>query len=435
LASTSVTVGAAPTLGDRVRAARREKGLSQAQLAGDELTKGFISQVESGLVRPSVRSLQIIAARLGKSLDHLIGDQALSSAKRVTFHLLAAQAAAERRDFEAAAREAASALEHEPAVVERAKALRFIATAEMDAGRREAAFERIAEALRVLRPEADPVEYAELLYVRAMNYSALGQLGVATESYEAARDTVEKYEVTAPRLRSRILVALGTMYRRLNRTAKAMTTYEQALALASRSSELDLAARGYMGVAVALYDSGELDGAISNYQRALELFRRVADTSFELNVLQSLAAVRFEQGDIEGARSFARTAMERGESVGDTHWAAVAEVVLARIAIAEGDPLRGLLAAQHAEAVLGEAHDEIQRADALRVQAAAADALGRFDEADEKYRASIAVYGRIGDRADLSTIAAEYAQRLRARGNVDEAFEMLELARDRPPRR
>ena len=46
-----------PGLGVRVRAARRERGFSQAQLAGEELTKGFISQVESGLVRPSVRSL------------------------------------------------------------------------------------------------------------------------------------------------------------------------------------------------------------------------------------------------------------------------------------------------------------------------------------------------------------------------------------------
>jgi len=44
--------------------------MSQAQLAGEELTKGFISQVESNLVRPSVRSLQIIAGRLGKSLDY-----------------------------------------------------------------------------------------------------------------------------------------------------------------------------------------------------------------------------------------------------------------------------------------------------------------------------------------------------------------------------
>ena len=55
------------TLGERVRAARHALGMSQAQLAGDELTKGFISQVEAGLVRPSLRSLQIIAPAMDSS--------------------------------------------------------------------------------------------------------------------------------------------------------------------------------------------------------------------------------------------------------------------------------------------------------------------------------------------------------------------------------
>ena len=73
--------------------------MSQAQLAGGELTKGFISQVEAGLVRPSLRSLQVIATRLGRSLDYFIGDESLAGAKRRAFHRLAAQAAIERRDW------------------------------------------------------------------------------------------------------------------------------------------------------------------------------------------------------------------------------------------------------------------------------------------------------------------------------------------------
>src|SRR2546428_11633731 len=73
--------------------------MSQAQLAGDELTKGFISQVEAGLVRPSLRSLQIIASRLGRSLDYFIGDESLAGAKRRVFHRFAAPAAVERRGW------------------------------------------------------------------------------------------------------------------------------------------------------------------------------------------------------------------------------------------------------------------------------------------------------------------------------------------------
>src|SRR5918911_4349803 len=113
-AGRTVTPG---TLGARVRPARLERGMSQAQLAGDELTKGFISQLESGSVRPSIRSLQLIASRLGQSLDYFLGDEPLSLQKRIEFLDLAAQAAFERSDWTDLARigEEAMRLDLQPA--------------------------------------------------------------------------------------------------------------------------------------------------------------------------------------------------------------------------------------------------------------------------------------------------------------------------------
>src|SRR5256886_905400 len=240
------------TLGERVRAARHALGMSQAQLAGDELTKGFISQVEAGLVRPSLRSLQIIASRLGRSLDYFIGDESLAGAKRRLFHRLAAQAALERRDWGAVRHETTSALAQQPPAAERATLLRFLATADTAEGKREQAFERLGEAMALVDANSDPTELAQLLHARGVLYVEHGQLAAGAESLEAARDLMEQREITDPRLRARTLVHLGTVYRRLHRTAKALATYELALAVASRSSELRLAAQSHMGVAVAL---------------------------------------------------------------------------------------------------------------------------------------------------------------------------------------
>lgn len=61
-------------LGERIRAARLSAGLSQRQLAGDEFTRGYISQIETSLINPSLSSLQIIAGRLGKSLSWFTED-------------------------------------------------------------------------------------------------------------------------------------------------------------------------------------------------------------------------------------------------------------------------------------------------------------------------------------------------------------------------
>ncbi len=418
-----------PGLGERVRSARRERGMSQAQLAGEELTKGFISQVESGLVRPSVRSLQIIAGRLGKSLDYFLGDAPLAAEKRLAFHRLAAEAAAERRDFDAVRQAVESALQCAPAKRERGSLLRLLAQAELGGGHHEAAFDRISEALALLDASIDAGEIAHLLHIRGVAYGQLNQHLTAAEALEQARDAMERHEVNDPRLRSRILVALGTAYRRLNRTAKAMQTYTSGLDLAAASNELRVAAQGYMGVAVSLYDAGELDAAIGNYRRALDLFTRVEDRSFELSVLHSLASVHFERGAIEDAREAAERCVALARTARDERTEAIAEVILARVALAQDDPEEALAIAKRADKVFDEA--DRQRADSLRVIGAAQEALGAHSACDRAYRKAIELLDAVGDQPDRSAIAAEYAKKLRARGEVDAAFHYLELARGR----
>ncbi len=419
----------ASALGERVRAARHQLGLSQAQLAGDELTKGFISQLESGLVRPSIRSLQVIAGRLGKPLDYFIGDEPLAANKRLAFHRVAAETAAELRDWDEVRRNAGIALEQSPDPIERAHVLHLLARAEGAARSYERTFELVSEALALVEVAADASLVAQLLYVRGTAYGHLGQLGAATEAFETARDLLEKHEIADPRLRSRIVASLATAYRRLNRTSKAISAYQDALAAASRGSELTGAARILMGIAATHYDSGELDTAIATYRRALELFQRVADIDFELNAMQSIATVQLESGDVQGSKPSAERAMSRALEVGNSHWAAVAEVILARIALKEGRADDALRMAKHAETILRDAGDEIQRADALGAIGAAHEALNKAAEADRAYGRSIDLYTSVGDFADRSGMAAEYARVLRARGEVDKAFEMLELAR------
>lgn len=63
-------------LGARIRELRLERGLTQAQLAGGELTKGFISMVETGRARLSIHSAQILADRLGIPVGDLLREAA-----------------------------------------------------------------------------------------------------------------------------------------------------------------------------------------------------------------------------------------------------------------------------------------------------------------------------------------------------------------------
>lgn len=57
------------TLGEKLRTARREAGLSQRQLCGDTITRNMLSQIENGNANPSMATLAILASRLGKPLS------------------------------------------------------------------------------------------------------------------------------------------------------------------------------------------------------------------------------------------------------------------------------------------------------------------------------------------------------------------------------
>ncbi|HFO1050614.1 helix-turn-helix domain-containing protein [Bacillus cereus group sp. MYBK111-1] len=52
------------TLGEKIKALRKEKKLTQTELAGPELTKSMLSQIENGKATPSMKTLQYIAEKL-----------------------------------------------------------------------------------------------------------------------------------------------------------------------------------------------------------------------------------------------------------------------------------------------------------------------------------------------------------------------------------
>ena len=61
-------------IGRRIRAARLEQGLSLAELGGAELSRSFLSAVERGRTRISLRALTIVAARPKRSVAYFLED-------------------------------------------------------------------------------------------------------------------------------------------------------------------------------------------------------------------------------------------------------------------------------------------------------------------------------------------------------------------------
>lgn len=66
-------------LGEKIRQARQEAGLSQRQLCGEEITRNMLSQIENGSARPSMDTLRFLAGRLGKTVSYFLEEDTVTS--------------------------------------------------------------------------------------------------------------------------------------------------------------------------------------------------------------------------------------------------------------------------------------------------------------------------------------------------------------------
>ena len=62
------------TLGEKIRAARLEKHMTQSEIAEDKITRNMLSAIESGKSLPSLETLFHISEKLEIPLSYLFGD-------------------------------------------------------------------------------------------------------------------------------------------------------------------------------------------------------------------------------------------------------------------------------------------------------------------------------------------------------------------------
>lgn len=61
-------------LGEKIKTLRSAKLMTQAELAGAEITRNMLSRIEHGAAQPSLDTLKYLAARLGVSAGYLLAD-------------------------------------------------------------------------------------------------------------------------------------------------------------------------------------------------------------------------------------------------------------------------------------------------------------------------------------------------------------------------
>jgi transcriptional regulator with XRE-family HTH domain len=253
--------GPAETIGQRLRRLRHERGLSQRELASPGVSYAYISRIEAGARRPSVKALRMLARKLGVSADYL-------------------ETGSEIRDTD----------ERELRIADAELELRLAEKPDQ------------AEAtLQRLREEAvaagDAVAAARASVALGLAAAAGGRNAEAIERLEAGLDL----SPVSPSIRPDVFATLGRAYSATGRAERAVALFERCLDEIAEDAPEDLAAQVRFAtyLSYALTDLNDHDRAQSVLDAALDKAEAMTDAYSRVRLYWSLARLN----DLRGRRS------------------------------------------------------------------------------------------------------------------------------------
>ena len=331
-------------VGARIRSLRTAKGLTQAQLADPLYTKAYISMLESGRTRASMKALEHIAGVLGVKPSDLLGGS--SSPATPQFDLVQARSLIEQNK-PAEALPILEGLEEGLNAADQLVRLRYLAAAYNATGQPKQAFPVIERAQRM----ADLLENQEEQFrVKSILASAYARTYAYADAVRLLRECVVACEngvVKDETFYFRRLVDLAVALTNDRQPKEALAVYERAVDLSTKFSDRMSLAVLYAGMAKNYQNEGDLEAAINYNRRSLQLYEELGLLDQVACTLDNAAMLYAEYGNRERAREcLSRAAKLAQETKRDTTLASIraseADIM------AKSDPEAALAAAQEA---------------------------------------------------------------------------------------
>jgi len=330
-------------VGARIRSLRTARGLTQAQLAEPQYTKAYISMLESGRTRASMKALEHIAGVLGVQPADLLGGAATPATPQYT--LLEARRLLEQR--KEGAIPLLEGLEEGLTPQDQLIRLRYLAVAYNVASQPKQAFPVIERAQRMADLLNDPEEQirikAVLAAAYARTYSYEEEIRLLRECVKACEEGTVKDVAFHYRRLVDLALALGNQ----RQSKQALVVYEQAFDLATQFDDLPSIASLYAGIAKAYHDTGDVEAAIMNNQKSLDLYEQLGLIDQMACALDNAAALYVEYGNVSRARECLARATGLAEQAKRDGTLASIKASEAEV-LAKADPAEALEAAQAA---------------------------------------------------------------------------------------
>src|SRR4051794_18312090 len=281
-------------LGQRIRAARVARGWTQTQLAGDDISVGYVSRIESGQRRPNSQTLEDLASRLGVPTEHLLRGVTAREYDEIKLTLDFAELSLETGQFveaEAQARDAVerAAVASQDDLVFRGKFITARAL-EGQANLDDAILEleplvysrnggvlRIKSAIALCRCYRDSGDFSQAIEVgeRILNQLANSPLDATDESVQIA-------------------VTLASAYFLRGDVGQAVRICRKAIAKAETLDSSVARASAYWNASVFEAERGSVGNAVPLAERALALLSEGEDSRNVARLRSALGSMQLE---------------------------------------------------------------------------------------------------------------------------------------------
>ncbi|MGO8957494.1 MAG: helix-turn-helix domain-containing protein [Streptosporangiaceae bacterium] len=418
-----------PTLGQRLRALRVERGLSQADLAGDLVSPSYVSLIESGRRSPERDVLEGLARKLGCSVFYLesgVPPEELNEQRlRLQFAeiALANGALAEARDrFSELSAHARGEIRH--------SASWGLVRAEEAAGDLDAAITHLDGLLTAARAsEPGTPGLMLLLNTRCRIYYQAGDFARSVEVGEDALREVRALGLEGSEEEIRLATTLVSSYWGRGDLFSAQHLAGQVIDRAERLGSRTAQGRAYWNACLVAEARGDLTLALDLAQRSLAL---LSESSLDLNlatlrVTYGWLLLRCEPPRLDEAETVLARAHEVLADRSHHLYLTSCETEMARCALLRGDldqavELSGQAIARSTQG--GESEN------ARVIRGLALILSGRTDQGIAEVSAAARQLAEAGSRREAAQAWRELAEALLQRDNAKEAITALRHAAD-----
>lgn len=402
-----------------------------SQLAGSDFTRQTVFLIEAGKARPSMRTLEIIAGRTGKPVQHFlrgpVGNPASGDRGPADARVEELQALCLQHQFDEAIALGLPLLDQPMAPKLEARVRHYVGQALVRSNRPDEGLPHLRRAQVLIEQSPDPwlaVECADweasALYLK----EDPGALAVAERALQLCRAT----EPRLPGTEARILEHIATIHVKNHSFERAISFYEEALHAAGTMRDLPRLGRTYHGLSIAYQERGDIGRAIEYTHKALALYALEHDTALQANGQNELGLLLMRQGQMERAQEAFRAALEHLVEAGTERTKSHVLLSLGELHLRVGRFGDGIEVVKGAIELAKRLDERLALASGHVLLGQLYERIDNHELADKEFRGAIKLLGAEGRTERLAEAHAAYAEVLDARGDGRMAGRQWKLA-------